>query len=264
MLVIIFFTPDSLKVDIGLSNLGGKTRERLYDPDNGGHKNSQLNWKYSNAAIIKGSLDWDLIPWISIGTSGWTTIASRGGYMDDTDWLDENQKTWTDQSRHPDTRLNYANEFDFNVKGWLLNQPVYRFGVMAGYQQSRYSSKANGGSYNYTDEDTGLADIGTFPDRTTVIGYKQHFKMPYIGLVADAINAVYSQARIQLCSVSHMAGIQLCCVSRMVRNSLRIVSWKDYKPVTRDLKALLSSSNGRIGATGFPDTFSGTWDETMQ
>ncbi|MCV5208712.1 transposase, partial [Escherichia coli] len=41
----------------------------------------------------------------------------------------------------------------------------------------------------------------------------------------DAINTVYPKARIQLCIV------------HMVRNSLRFVSWKDYKAVTRDLKA---------------------------
>lgn len=42
----------------------------------------------------------------------------------------------------------------------------------------------------------------------------------------DAINTVYPEARIQLCIV------------HMVRNSLRFVSWKDYKAVTRDLKAI--------------------------
>ena len=55
--------------------------------------------------------------------------------------------------------------------------------MMVGYQESRYSFKSSGGAFNYTDEDTGLHDIGTFPAGTTVIGYKQHFKMPYIGIV---------------------------------------------------------------------------------
>ncbi|CCG88408.1 omptin [Erwinia piriflorinigrans CFBP 5888] len=105
--------------------------------------------------------------------------------MDDTDWLDESQDAWTDYSSHPDTRLNYANEFDFNLKGWLLKEPDYRFGVMAGYQESRYSFTASGGAYNYTDDETGLTDIGTFPCRRVVIGYKQRFKMPYIGLVGS-------------------------------------------------------------------------------
>lgn len=179
------FTLGSINGDIGLGSLSGKTKERAYDSDSDGHKISQLNWKYNNAAIIKGSLDWDLIQWLSIGASGWTTIASRGGYMDDTDWFNASQDAWTDYSSHPDTRLNYANEFDFNLKGWLLKEPDYRFGVMAGYQESRYSFTASGGSYNYTDEETGLADIGTFPLGRAVIGYKQRFKMPYIGLVGS-------------------------------------------------------------------------------
>lgn len=179
------FTAEHFNGDIALGSLSGKTKERVYDPDLGGHKNSQLNWKYNNAAIIKGSIAWDLIPWLSIGASGWTTITSRGGYMDDTDWQDESKESWTDQSKHPNTHLNYANEFDLNVKGWLLNEPNYRLGMMAGYQESRYSFKATGGSFNYTDEETGLPDIGTFPAGTTVIAYKQRFKMPYIGIVGN-------------------------------------------------------------------------------
>ncbi|EBW9495524.1 protease [Salmonella enterica subsp. salamae serovar Sofia] len=171
--------------DVGLGNLSGKTKERVYDADSGGHKNSQLNWKYNNAAIIKADINWDLMPLISIGASGWTTIASHGGYMDDTDWQDETQKGWTDQSKHPDTRLNYANEFDFNVKGWLLNESDYRVGVMAGYKESRYSFKSSGGSFNYTDEETGQSYIGSFPVGMTVIAYKQRFKMPYVGLIGS-------------------------------------------------------------------------------
>nr|CAA55111.1 unnamed protein product [Yersinia pestis] len=40
----------------------------------------------------------------------------------------------------------------------------------------------------------------------------------------DAINSVYPQTHIQL------------CIIHMVRNSLKYVSWKDYKAVTSGLK----------------------------
>lgn len=46
----------------------------------------------------------------------------------------------------------------------------------------------------------------------------------------DAIHSVYPQAQIQLCIV------------HMVRNSLKYVSWKDYKAVTTDLKQVYRSS----------------------
>lgn len=176
------FTPEKVSAEIGLGSLSGKSKERVYDGDGGsGRKLSQLDWKYNHAAIVKGALDWDLMPWLSVGASGWTTLASRGGYMVDSDWQDENKEGWTDQSRHPNTRLNYANEFDLNIKGWLLNEPAYRLGVMAGYQESRYSFQSTGGTFNYTDEDTGLAEVGEF-SADKVIGYKQRFTMPYIGL----------------------------------------------------------------------------------
>lgn len=54
----------------------------------------------------------------------------------------------------------------------------------------------------------------------------------------DAINTVYPEARIQLCIV------------HMVRNSLRFVSWKDDKAVTRDLKTIYQAPHGRSGPAG--------------
>lgn len=51
----------------------------------------------------------------------------------------------------------------------------------------------------------------------------------------DAINTVYPKARIQLCIV------------HMVRNSLRFVSWRDYKAVTRDLKAIYQAPTEEAG-----------------
>ncbi len=63
----------------------------------------------------------------------------------------------------------------------------------------------------------------------------------------DAINAVYPEARIQLCIV------------HMVRNSLRFVSWKDYKAVTRDLKAIYQAATEEAGLQAL-EAFSSAWD----
>ncbi|WP_411570140.1 IS256 family transposase, partial [Pectobacterium cacticida] len=64
----------------------------------------------------------------------------------------------------------------------------------------------------------------------------------------DAINAVYPQTRIQLCIV------------HMVRNSLRFVSWKDYKAVTRDLKAVYGAATEEAALQEL-ETFARVWDE---
>lgn len=63
----------------------------------------------------------------------------------------------------------------------------------------------------------------------------------------DAINTVYPAAKVQLCIV------------HMVRNSLKYVSWKDYKAVTRDLKQIYRSAT-ETEALAELDKFADTWD----
>lgn len=62
-----------------------------------------------------------------------------------------------------------------------------------------------------------------------------------------AINTVYPKARIQLCIV------------HMVRNSLRFVSWKDYKAVTRNLKAIYQAPTEEAGQQAL-EAFAASWD----
>lgn len=63
----------------------------------------------------------------------------------------------------------------------------------------------------------------------------------------DAIAAEYPQTKIQLCIV------------HMVRNSLRYVSWKDYKAVTADLKQIYQSATEREARQAL-DVFGERWD----
>lgn len=63
----------------------------------------------------------------------------------------------------------------------------------------------------------------------------------------DAINTVYPAAKIQLCIV------------HMVRNSLKYVSWKDYKALTQDLKQIYCSTTEE-SALAELDKFASTWD----
>ncbi len=64
----------------------------------------------------------------------------------------------------------------------------------------------------------------------------------------DAINSVYPEAHIQLCIV------------HMVRNSLKYVSWKDYKAVAGDLKRVYRSSTEEEALLELT-RFSEKWDE---
>jgi len=64
----------------------------------------------------------------------------------------------------------------------------------------------------------------------------------------DAINTVYPDTRIQLCIV------------HMVRNSVKFVPWKDYKPVTADLKQIYQSVTEEEALKAL-DNFAARWDD---
>jgi len=63
----------------------------------------------------------------------------------------------------------------------------------------------------------------------------------------EAINSVYPQTHIQLCMI------------HMVCNSLKFVSWKDYKGVTAGLKAVYQSPTEEAALMAL-DAFANAWD----
>jgi putative transposase len=64
----------------------------------------------------------------------------------------------------------------------------------------------------------------------------------------DAINSVYPQTHIQL------------CIIHMVRNSLKYVSWKDYKTVTSGLKTVYQAPTEEAALMAL-DNFAAAWDD---
>ena len=64
----------------------------------------------------------------------------------------------------------------------------------------------------------------------------------------DAINTAFPETQIQLCIV------------HMVRNSLKYVTWKDYKAITADLKKIYKSATEEEALLEL-DKFSDRWDE---
>ena len=64
---------------------------------------------------------------------------------------------------------------------------------------------------------------------------------------SDAVNAVYPNTQIQLCIV------------HMVRNSMKYVPWKDYKPVAADLKQVYQAATEEKGRQALNE-FAEKWD----
>ncbi|MDC9590805.1 omptin family outer membrane protease [Xenorhabdus sp. XENO-10] len=176
------FNPDSVSVTTSLGGLWGQADEYIYDSQTG-HKNSELNWKINNAPIIKGDISWDALPNLTLNARGWITLKSSHSSMDDYDWIRPEKAMWTNWS-HSNTNLNYANEFDINLKGWLLKQPNYNFGGVLGYQQTRFSWTAIGMHGLYESESI-IDWYKPVHANGPGIGYKQKFSAPYIGLIGQ-------------------------------------------------------------------------------
>jgi len=64
----------------------------------------------------------------------------------------------------------------------------------------------------------------------------------------EAINSVYPNTRIQL------------CIIHMLRNSLKYVSWKDYKAVTSDLKRVYQAPTEEAALQALEE-FTMQWNE---
>lgn len=171
------FTPEKLSGSISTGLLSGEAKGKAYNPEAGGQI-KQLKWKYKNAAIIKGNIDWDLFPWVSLGASGWTTYASRSAHLDDYKWKEVKQNKSTDYPSSPSSKLNYANYYDLNIKGWILNEPDYRLGLMLGYQQSAFSWTAKSRGYNYNHG----TDPGMLKSGSSGPANKQKIGFLYVGL----------------------------------------------------------------------------------
>ncbi|EDM3692335.1 protease [Salmonella enterica subsp. enterica serovar Infantis] len=169
-----WFTPEKVTAGLSVGALSGSAKERVYDS---GRRLSQLDWKFKNAPILKGDIDWDLSPWVRLGASGWVTADSHGASdMIDRDWMLPHQAGYSHISESS-SRLRSASFWDVNTTIWGMNNDCWRLGVMAGWQQTDYRWDAHGGNYSYWN---GTIQ-GSLPDQK-VAGYKLQFKMPYIGL----------------------------------------------------------------------------------
>lgn len=171
---------ESLTVETSLSVLNGQSREFVYED---GDNASQLFWQIKNVPIVNAGITWDAYSWLSLNASGWTTLASSGSGMDDYDWFIPEQSHWSHWSTHPRTRLNFANQFDLKATGWLVKDEHFHFGAMVGFQETRFSWLAIGGHYNYWNGQ----EIGDFPRNEHGIGYRQKFRVPYLGMTGKYI-----------------------------------------------------------------------------
>lgn len=177
---------DRLSLGASLGYLSGTSKEFVYDEFTG-RKISELNWEISGAAILRGEANYHLFQWLDLNGRGWVTLSQSSGVMDDYDWLNPGQALWTHWSHHEDTSFRQGNEFDLNLRSWLIQKPTYQLAGMAGYQRTLFSFHARGGCFIYDNGE----NVGCFTPGKSTIGYKQTYETPYIGLAGKYLHHAF-------------------------------------------------------------------------
>jgi len=166
----------------GAGVLGLQADEYVYAASGSSNAVSHLIWQ-SVSPMLTGSMDVKL-------PKDWTfsvqaDLSGLGdGYMEDYDWFgyqfsDFDPNDWTHRSQHPNTNL------DWYFHGSMLVGRDFKLGqsgtvnVNAGLQYTDVQWTAIGGSYVYSDSDTGpvvchlRGCVGTFPDTPGITYHQQ-------------------------------------------------------------------------------------------
>ena len=165
---------DNLSINISSGWLTGQAKEYVYWENNS--KLSELDWEIKSTPIIRGDISWNTTPWLTLEANGWITLRPSHSTMHDFDWMIPNQTHWSHLSYSPNTRLNYANEFNINSNIWLMKKHNFKLAGVIGYQQTQFDWTAIGGYYDYNNGQE-KGELPPIPG----IAYDQKLSVPYIG-----------------------------------------------------------------------------------
>ena len=164
-------------LDAGVLNI--KATEKFYS---GSHKNSQLDWKTTNAMALRGSLGFELSPDWRIKTEGRIGFAGDG-FMTDYDWLspfyrDTSKNGWSHRSEHGDTRLDHYLTGSIELNRTLLEDPLQHLSAGVGFRYTDVQWSSYGGNYIYSSR--GFRDnVGEFGNSEKAITYRQQIPVFY-------------------------------------------------------------------------------------
>jgi plasminogen activator len=107
---------ESVSGELFAGYLTGVSRALVYNVPGDRSKLSQLNWQIDHALVLGGALQYRPWDWLTLRGRGWTHVKSDNA-MDDYDWLFgyNGFESWSDLSRHDDTRLAKALQLDVSA-----------------------------------------------------------------------------------------------------------------------------------------------------
>lgn len=164
---------DGLELELSTGFLNGVAHELVYK-DSIGTKYSELIWGLDSVPMVKIGMNYG-----EIKAKVDINYIKGESTMDDYDWM-INSTEWTHWSNSP-TDIKNVIKLDINYE-YSTNIRDFKLGILTGYRLDYYNWLASGGSYIYSNDNTGdRAKIGTFPD-IPGISYEQFYSTPYVGL----------------------------------------------------------------------------------
>jgi outer membrane protease len=180
-----FFATSGISAELFAGRLSGQSRELVYNVPGDRSKLSQLNWQIDSAAVIGGSIDYQVLHGFELKARGWVH-ASSDNRLDDFDWLSGYQgfESWTDLSHYNDTRIAKAFQLDLAGAARVFAAGPVAVTASLGYRFETVKWNAYGGSYLYSTNGF-RDDVGSFPADEISIAYQQWWHTPYLGLGAS-------------------------------------------------------------------------------
>lgn len=170
---------------LGFGTFSAKAYERVYGADFDGlydpnYKLSQLDWRVKNALTINSHMDVRFLDRFEFQFSTWFALDDSTDTIKDYDWLDETTSQPSHRSSH-DCVLESAYGVDASIGYYFLENETYAIGIMAGFEQIKFSMSAVGGSGSYWFGRQNWSVLGDY----TGMMYEQKYQAPYVGLMGS-------------------------------------------------------------------------------
>jgi len=175
--------PVSFSISTGMLN--GESEEYAYSDYFGSDgKVSKLTWDLKHVFMVGAETSIGLSRRVSLNFGGWINANNGSGDMSDYDWMNGDDRPWTDKSDHS-TDLEEGMMLDANIDIVLLSKENYTLSGVVGFRHDKFRWNA--------DDGMGVYSTSLYPgDRGQdvefdgkAISYKQELYAPYLGFNFD-------------------------------------------------------------------------------
>ena len=146
----------------------------------GGRKVSELSWRSAHSLWVRAGVTFRPLERVQLRAQAAMTVGAKHSFMRDLDWT-TNAPQPTRLSEHDDTQLRRGYEYQIEAAANVLQTRIcgnpLDLNLLFSWSRTVYEWSAQGGIFQH---EGGVS--GTFPPNVRMIGYRQQWTTPEIGL----------------------------------------------------------------------------------